>query len=83
MISAGRVNRCATAAFHRRTTNPAASGNVMVETSTSRMVGMWNSSAAGVGRNAKLQRQMDIEDTDGERHAQLTTYLHQIEGALA
>jgi hypothetical protein len=32
---------------------------------------------------AKLQRQMDIEDTDSERHAQLTTYLHQIEGALA
>ncbi|WP_063571652.1 MULTISPECIES: hypothetical protein [Luteibacter] len=32
---------------------------------------------------AKLHRQMDIEDTDSERHAQLTTYLHQIEGALA
>jgi hypothetical protein len=32
---------------------------------------------------AKLQRQMDIEDTDSERHAQLATYLQQIEGALA
>jgi hypothetical protein len=32
---------------------------------------------------AKLQRQMDIEETGSERHAQLTTYLHQIEGALA
>jgi hypothetical protein len=32
---------------------------------------------------AKLRRQMDIEDTDSERHAQLMTYLHQIEGALA
>jgi hypothetical protein len=32
---------------------------------------------------AKLQRQMDIEETDSERHAQLTTYLLQIEGALA
>lgn len=32
---------------------------------------------------AKLQRQMDIEETDSERHAQLITYMHQIEGALA
>ena len=32
---------------------------------------------------AKLQRQMDIEETGSERHAQLTDYLQQIEGALA
>ncbi|PTR33521.1 hypothetical protein C8J98_103284 [Luteibacter sp. OK325] len=32
---------------------------------------------------AKVQRQMDIEETGSERHAQLTTYLQQIEGALA
>jgi hypothetical protein len=32
---------------------------------------------------AKLQRQMDIEETGSERHAQLTTYLQHIEGALA
>jgi hypothetical protein len=32
---------------------------------------------------ARLQRQMDIEETGSERHAQLTTYFQQIEGALA
>lgn len=32
---------------------------------------------------AKLQRQMDIEETDSPRHAALVTYLQQIEGALA
>jgi hypothetical protein len=32
---------------------------------------------------ARLQRQMDIEETGSERHAQLTTYLQHIEGALA
>ena len=32
---------------------------------------------------AKLQRQMDIEETGSERHAQLSNYLQQIEGALA
>ncbi len=31
---------------------------------------------------AKVKRQMDIEDADSERHAQLTTYLDTIEGAL-
>ncbi|MET0935210.1 MAG: hypothetical protein ABWX83_04430 [Luteibacter sp.] len=31
----------------------------------------------------KLQRQMDLEDTDSARHAQLASYLNQIEGALA
>jgi len=32
---------------------------------------------------ARLQRQMDIEETGSERYAQLTTYLQHIEGALA
>ena len=32
---------------------------------------------------AKLQRQMDLEEASSERHAQLFTYLQQIEGALA
>jgi len=32
---------------------------------------------------AKLQRQMDIEETGSERHVQLSTYFQQIEGALA
>ncbi|KLD75317.1 hypothetical protein Y886_27815 [Xanthomonas hyacinthi DSM 19077] len=31
----------------------------------------------------RLQRQMDIEEAGSERHAQLTTYLQHIEGALA
>jgi len=33
--------------------------------------------------HSRLQRQMDLEDLDSERHAQLQTYLQQIEGALA
>ena len=31
----------------------------------------------------KLQRQMDMEDTGSDRHTQILTYLHHIEGALA
>jgi hypothetical protein len=33
--------------------------------------------------HARLHRQMDLEDLGSERHAQLQTYLLQIEGALA
>jgi hypothetical protein len=31
----------------------------------------------------RLQRQLDLEEADSERHAQLVTFLQQIEGALA